>query len=103
MTDVTPAGLVPQGEARRAGRGSAGAGFGLGDPAILSRAALDAVRKLNPARLVRNPVIFTTEVVSALVTALRRPAATWSEGRRSTSLSADIRNSPFGETRGRGP
>jgi K+-transporting ATPase ATPase B chain len=38
------------------------------DPAILRRAVLDALRKLNPASLVRNPVIFVTEVVAALVT-----------------------------------
>jgi len=40
------------------------------DGAILRRAVLDAVIKLSPARLVRNPVIFVTEVVSILVTLL---------------------------------
>ena len=40
------------------------------DGAILRRAALDAVLKLNPRHLVRNPVIFVTEVVSILVTIL---------------------------------
>src|SRR5665647_1095034 len=40
------------------------------DTGILGRAALDAVRKLDPRSLARNPVIFTTEVVAALVTAL---------------------------------
>jgi potassium-transporting ATPase ATP-binding subunit len=40
------------------------------DGAILRRAALDAVLKLNPRHLVRNPVIFVTEVVSILVTLL---------------------------------
>ncbi|MFO1151653.1 MAG: potassium-transporting ATPase subunit KdpB [Alsobacter sp.] len=40
------------------------------DPALLRRAVPDAVRKLNPASLVRNPVIFVTEVVAALVTAI---------------------------------
>ncbi|MFT8246868.1 potassium-transporting ATPase subunit KdpB [Roseomonas sp. BN140053] len=40
------------------------------DRAILGRAALDAVGKLNPRSLLRNPVIFVTEVVSALVTVL---------------------------------
>ncbi|MDB5643563.1 MAG: kdpB [Hyphomicrobiales bacterium] len=38
------------------------------DGGILRRAALDAVRKLDPRSLARNPVIFTTEVVAALVT-----------------------------------
>ena len=40
------------------------------DGAILARAAGDAFVKLNPARLIRNPVIFVTEVVSILVTVL---------------------------------
>ena len=34
------------------------------DPAILAAAALDAFRKLDPRQLMRNPVIFVTEVVS---------------------------------------
>ena len=55
-----------QGESRRAIR----AVQGFTDPAILSRAARDAVRKLNPVRLIRNPVIFVTEIVSTLVTIL---------------------------------
>ncbi|MCQ2003179.1 potassium-transporting ATPase subunit KdpB [Rhizobium sp. NRK18] len=37
------------------------------DPAILAPAARDAVRKLDPRRLVRNPVIFVTEVVAGFV------------------------------------
>ena len=37
---------------------------------ILSRAAGDSFRKLNPVQLIRNPVIFVTEVISALVTVL---------------------------------
>ncbi|MBS7811881.1 potassium-transporting ATPase subunit KdpB [Roseococcus pinisoli] len=40
------------------------------DGAILRQAAFEAVRKLNPRQLVRNPVIFVTEVVSILVTLL---------------------------------
>ncbi|MDB5597813.1 MAG: kdpB [Hyphomicrobiales bacterium] len=40
------------------------------DAGILGPAALDAVRKLDPRSLARTPVIFTTEVVAALVTAL---------------------------------
>ncbi|GGE23248.1 potassium-transporting ATPase ATP-binding subunit [Aureimonas endophytica] len=39
-------------------------------PQLLGRAALDAVVKLNPAALVRNPVIFVTETVAAVVTVL---------------------------------
>ena len=38
------------------------------DGAILTQAGVDAFRKLNPIALARNPVIFVTEVVSALVT-----------------------------------
>lgn len=40
------------------------------DPALLPRALGDAIRKLNPVTLLRNPVIFVTEVVSILVTVL---------------------------------
>ena len=39
------------------------------DPGILAGAAGDAFKKLNPRTLMRNPVIFVTEVVAALVTA----------------------------------
>jgi potassium-transporting ATPase ATP-binding subunit len=42
----------------------------LTDPALLLRAAGDAVRKLDPRALLRNPVIFVTEVVASLVTIL---------------------------------
>ena len=42
----------------------------IADPALLARAAGDAFRKLDPRTLVRNPVIFVTEVVAALVTVL---------------------------------
>ncbi|MCR0985191.1 potassium-transporting ATPase subunit KdpB [Roseomonas pecuniae] len=45
------------------------------DPALLPRAIGDAFRKLNPATLIRNPVIFVTEVVSILVTVLAGSAA----------------------------
>ena len=40
------------------------------DGAILRAAAFDAFRKLNPRQLMRNPVIFVTEVVASLVTIL---------------------------------
>ncbi|PWB83632.1 MAG: K(+)-transporting ATPase subunit B, partial [Methylocystaceae bacterium] len=43
---------------------------GLFDRAIIRRAAIDAFHKLDPRRLARNPVIFVTEVVSAVVTVL---------------------------------
>ena len=43
---------------------------GLFDPHILARAALDAFAKLDPRALARNPVIFVTEAVSAVVTLL---------------------------------
>ncbi|MCW8305542.1 potassium-transporting ATPase subunit KdpB [Acidiphilium sp. PA] len=42
--------------------------IGLFDRAILRRATGDAVVKLDPRRLIRNPVIFTTEIVALLVT-----------------------------------
>jgi len=47
-----------------------GLSVSLFDGAIIGRAARDALAKLNPLQLMRNPVIFTTEVVSALVTVL---------------------------------
>ena len=62
MLDNTPQALHI--DATRAAR------LALLDPTVLSRGAIDAVRKLNPLTLIRNPVIFTTEVVAALVTAL---------------------------------
>jgi K+-transporting ATPase ATPase B chain len=40
------------------------------DAAIIKRATLDAFWKLDPRRLARNPVIFVTEAVSAVVTVL---------------------------------
>ena len=40
------------------------------DARIISAAALDAVRKLDPRALAKNPVIFVTEAVSAVVTLL---------------------------------
>ncbi len=47
------------------------------EPSLLARAARDAVVKLSPAGLIRNPVIFTTEIVAMLVTVLGvRNAAT---------------------------
>ncbi|GBQ26241.1 potassium transporter ATPase B chain KdpB [Acidiphilium acidophilum DSM 700] len=42
--------------------------IGLFDRAILTRAAGDAVLKLNPRTLMKNPVIFATEIIAVLVT-----------------------------------
>ncbi|HUN51801.1 MAG TPA: hypothetical protein VMU42_11805, partial [Candidatus Sulfotelmatobacter sp.] len=39
-------------------------------PEILTAAAVEAFRKLNPRTLMRNPVMFVVEVVSALTTVL---------------------------------
>ena len=38
------------------------------DRAIITRASLDAVTKLNPITLARNPVIFVTEIVAVMTT-----------------------------------
>jgi K+-transporting ATPase ATPase B chain len=38
------------------------------DAAIIKRAVMDAFHKLDPRELARNPVIFVTEAVSAVVT-----------------------------------
>ena len=43
---------------------------GLFDSKIIGAAAIDALRKLDPRALAKNPVIFVTEVVSVLVTLL---------------------------------
>ncbi len=43
---------------------------GLFDSQIIAAAAIDAVRKLDPRALAKNPVIFVTEVVSLMVTLL---------------------------------
>src|SRR5208282_144736 len=43
---------------------------GLFDPQIIGTAAIDAVWKLDPRALAKNPVIFVTEAVSAVVTVL---------------------------------
>jgi potassium-transporting ATPase ATP-binding subunit len=39
------------------------------DPAIVRTAVVDAVRKLHPRTMARNPVMFVVEVGSALTTA----------------------------------
>src|SRR5579872_3177847 len=41
---------------------------GLFDGQIIAAASVDALRKLNPCALMKNPVIFVTEVVSLMVT-----------------------------------
>src|SRR5579863_327477 len=41
---------------------------GLFDPQIISAAAVDALHKLDPRALAKNPVIFVTEIVSVVVT-----------------------------------
>ncbi|MFG1423783.1 potassium-transporting ATPase subunit KdpB [Roseixanthobacter liquoris] len=42
----------------------------IASPDLIGRAALDAFKKLDPRTLMKNPVIFVTEVVAALVTAI---------------------------------
>ena len=43
---------------------------GLFDPEILAAAVLESLRKLDPRALMKNPVIFVTEMVSVFVTVL---------------------------------
>ncbi len=38
------------------------------DPQIIGRAALNSLKKLNPVSLMKNPVIFVTEVGALLTT-----------------------------------
>ena len=59
------------------------------DGAIIARAARDAFGKLNPAKLIRNPVIFVTEIVAILVTVLAiRNAATGQPWTFASSIAA---------------
>ncbi len=60
----TPAPRAPKVRSRPPGSGS------LFDSAIARRAALDALRKLDPRTLARNPVMFVVEVGSVLTTIL---------------------------------
>jgi K+-transporting ATPase ATPase B chain len=66
---ASPAGTPPDGPRGVVGR------RGLLDPAILRRAAVDAVRKLDPRVQVRNPVMFVV-LIGTVVTA----AASISDG-----------------------
>ena len=45
------------------------------DPAIIGRAALDALRKLDPRNQIRNPVMFIVEVGAVFTTLLYLQAA----------------------------
>ncbi len=65
------------------------AAIALLDGPILTRAMADAVRKLDPRQLVRNPVIFVTEAISALVTVLGlRTIATGGSGGFALAIAA---------------
>jgi len=57
----------------------------IADPTLLLRATTDAFRKLNPKHLMKNPVIFVTEVVAAVVTVafaldIHRGESAWFSG-----------------------
>ena len=49
--------------------------IGMLDRTILRGAAIDALKKLAPQKLVRNPVMFVTGVVAALVNLVYYPVA----------------------------
>jgi K+-transporting ATPase ATPase B chain len=49
------------------------------DAALLARATRDAFTKLDPRQLARNPVIFVTEIVAAVVTYIAIRDALWGE------------------------
>ena len=64
LTTTTPAPRAPKIRSRPPGSGS------LFDTDIARRAGLDALRKLDPRTLARNPVMFVVEVGSVLTTIL---------------------------------
>jgi potassium-transporting ATPase ATP-binding subunit len=69
MTVEAPeASQAPQERKRRAERVSGVRARPLFDPPIVRRAVVDSFVKLNPMKLLRNPVIFVVEVVSVVVT-----------------------------------
>jgi len=72
--DILPPPMGHQGAARRASRAAS-----LWDPPLLLRALRDSVSKLSPLTLIRNPVIFVTEIVALLVTVLALRAASQGE------------------------
>ncbi len=67
-TRTVEAAPAPQGPATGGGTGPQRVSAGMLDPAMLWRSLPDALRKLNPATLIRNPVMFIVEVGSALTT-----------------------------------
>ena len=69
QTPVRP-GPVPAAQPPDAGGRSYRVGAGTLDPGQLWRALPQALRKLDPVTLVRNPVMFVTEVGAALTTGL---------------------------------
>ena len=74
VMDVTP--LPPADTNRRSAQASTRF---VGNRALALRAGLDALRKLNPVTLLRNPVIFATEMVAVTVTLLALRAALGAE------------------------
>ena len=78
------------------------------DTAILKSAARDSVLKLDPRSLMRNPVIFVTEVVAALVTILcirnlvQGDGGTWFSGQIAAWLWFTVLFSTFAEAMAEG-
>ncbi|GII76387.1 potassium-transporting ATPase ATP-binding subunit [Sphaerisporangium rufum] len=69
---------VPKAPGRSSGgRANIPAGGGLVDPGQLLRALPDALRKLNPAKMWRNPVMFIVEVGAAFTTVLAVLDPSW--------------------------
>ena len=60
----------PRPRADRGATGAMRAQTALLDPQILRRASVDAMRKLDPRRMARNPVMFVVELGSVLVTVI---------------------------------
>jgi K+-transporting ATPase ATPase B chain len=61
------------GNAREPPAGGAPGRAGIFDPDLLKAALPEAIRKLNPRYLIKNPVMFVVEITAALVTLIASP------------------------------
>jgi potassium-transporting ATPase ATP-binding subunit len=60
------------------------------EPRIVRRAAIDAVAKLSPRRMIKNPVMFVVEVGSAFTTLLALHGLATAQGDAPTGFTAAV-------------